>query len=97
MKQKLKSLCIKLLVSHNNDKNDSFVGQQKFVVGYSKAPEQPQSSARLICHSRPMTNMGREPAAIRITAKELAALLTAPPHTAIGMIYQIIFKLLMSL
>ena len=30
---------------------DLFIGPQKFVVGYSKAPEQPQSSARPICHS----------------------------------------------
>ena len=30
---------------------DLFIGQQDFVVGYSKAPEQPQSRARPICHS----------------------------------------------
>ena len=36
----------------NKDKDkDLFIGQQEFVVGYSKAPEQPQSSARPICHS----------------------------------------------
>ena len=29
----------------NKDK-DPFIGPQEFVVGYSKAPEQPQSSAR---------------------------------------------------
>ena len=37
-------------------------------MGYSKAPEQPQSSARPICHSHAMTSMGHEPATIRITA-----------------------------
>ena len=37
-------------------------------MGYSKAPEQPQSSARPICHSHTMTRKGREPATIRITA-----------------------------
>ena len=38
--------------------NDSFTGPQKFVVGYSKAPEQPQSSARPICHFHTMTSTG---------------------------------------
>ena len=33
-------------------------------MGYSKAPEQPQSSARPICHSHAMTRTGREPATI---------------------------------
>ena len=33
-------------------------------MGYSKAPEQPQSSTRPICHSHAMTNTGREPATI---------------------------------
>ena len=37
-------------------------------VGYSKAPEQPQSRARPICHSHTMMNTGREPATICITA-----------------------------
>ena len=37
-------------------------------MGYSKAPEQPQSSARPICHSHAMTNTGREPATICIAA-----------------------------
>ena len=41
---------------------DSFIGPQEFVVGYSKAPEQPQSSTRPICHSHGMTSTGREPA-----------------------------------
>ena len=47
---------------------DLFIGQQEFVVGYSKAPEQPQSSARAICHSHAMKRVGREPATIRIAA-----------------------------
>ena len=47
---------------------DSFTGLQEFVVGYSKAPEQPQSSARPTCHSHTMTSMGCEPATIRIAA-----------------------------
>ena len=37
-------------------------------MGYSKAPEQPQSSARPMCHSHTMTNTGREPATIHIAA-----------------------------
>ena len=40
----------------------------KLVVGYSKTPEQPQSSARPICHSHAMANTGREPATIHIAA-----------------------------
>ena len=28
-------------------------------MGYSKAPEQPQSSARPVCHSHAMTRSGR--------------------------------------
>ena len=47
---------------------DLFMCPQEFVVGYSKAPEQPQSSARPICHSHAMTRTGREPATIRIAA-----------------------------
>ena len=47
---------------------DLFIGPQEFVVGYSKAPEQPQSSARPICHSHAVTRTGREPATIRIAA-----------------------------
>ena len=54
-------------VYKDNDK-DLFSGPQEFVVGYSKAPEQPQSSARPICHSHAMTRTGREPATIRIAA-----------------------------
>ena len=40
----------------------------KLFVGYSKAPEQPQSSARPICHSHTMANTGHEPATIHIAA-----------------------------
>ena len=47
---------------------DPFIGPQEFVVGYSKAPEQPQSSARPICHSHAMTRTGRDPTTIRIAA-----------------------------
>ena len=52
-------------ISKDKENKDSFIGPQEFVVGYSKAPEQPQSSARPICHSHAMTSMGREPASIR--------------------------------
>ena len=45
-----------------------FIGLQEFVVRYSKAPEQPQSSARPICHSHTMTSTGREQATTRIAA-----------------------------
>ena len=47
---------------------DLFIGPQEFVVGYSKAPEQPQNSARHICHSLTMMSSGREPATICIAA-----------------------------
>ena len=52
----------------DKDKEDLFIGPQEFVVGYSKAPEQPQSSARPICHSHAMTRTGRETATLRIAA-----------------------------
>ena len=40
---------MKTLKTRDKDKDkDLFIGLQKFVVGYSKAPEQPQSSARPI-------------------------------------------------
>ena len=45
---------------------DSFIGPKEFVVGYSKAPEQLQYSARPICHSHTMTSVGREPATLHI-------------------------------
>ena len=60
---------------------DLLIGPQEFVVGYSKAPEQPQSSARPICHSHAMTNTGREPATICIATQELAALRITPRET----------------
>ena len=47
---------------------DPFIGPQEFVVGYSKAPKQPQSNAWPICHSHAMTRKGRKPASIRIAA-----------------------------
>ena len=47
-------------------------------VGYSKAPEQSQSSARPICQSRTMRSTGREPATIRIAAY------SSSPHYATG-------------
>ena len=47
---------------------DLFIGPQEFIVGYSKAPEQPQSSARPICHFHAMTRTGREPATLHIAA-----------------------------
>ena len=47
---------------------DLSIGPQEFVVGCSKAPKQPQSSTRPICHSHAMTSTGREPATIRIAA-----------------------------
>ena len=37
---------------------DSVIGPQEFVMGYSKAPDQPKSSARPICHSHTMTSTG---------------------------------------
>ena len=60
---------ISFLGNKDKDKDkDLFIGPQEFVVGYSKAPEQPQSSARPICHSHAMTRTGREPATICIAA-----------------------------
>ena len=37
-------------------------------MGYSKVPEQLQSSARPICHSHNMANTGREPATMHTAA-----------------------------
>ena len=60
---------IKFAAIKDKDKDkDLFIGPQEFVVGYSKAPEQPQSSARPICHSHVMANTGREPATVCIAA-----------------------------
>ena len=56
------------LAPYKDKDKDLFIGPQEFVVGYSKAPEQPQSRARPICHSHAMTNTGREPATICIAA-----------------------------
>ena len=58
----------KMLIGSLGDGRDLFIGPQEFVVGYSKAPEQPQSSAMPICHSHAVTRTGREPAYIRIAA-----------------------------
>ena len=55
-------------VKDKDKDKDLFIGPQEFVVGYSKAPEQLQSSARPICHSHAMTRTGREPATIRTAA-----------------------------
>ena len=44
--------------AHKDKDKDLFIGPQEFVVGYSKAPEQPQSSARPICHSHATTRSG---------------------------------------
>ena len=57
-----------LALNQADKDKDLFIGLQEFVVGYSKAPEQPQSSARTMCHSHTMTRTGREPATIRIAA-----------------------------
>ena len=40
----------------------------KLFVGYSKAPEQPQTNARPICQSHTITSTGCEPATIRTAA-----------------------------
>ena len=62
---------IRRISFYKDDKDkdkDLFIGPQELVVGYSKAPEQPQSSARPICYSHAMARTGREPATIRIAA-----------------------------
>ena len=61
---------------------DSFIGPQEFVVGYSNAHEQPQSSARPICRSHTMTSTRREPATIRSALVHIGASRTA--HCATG-------------
>ena len=62
--------CVWVLFNKEEEEEDKdlFIGPQEFVVGYSNAPEQPQSSARPMCHSHAMTRTGREPATIRIAA-----------------------------
>ena len=58
-----------LALNYYKDKaKDLFIDPQEFVVGYSKAPKQPQSRARPICHYHAMTRTGREPTSIRIAA-----------------------------
>ena len=57
-----------LCISRCCKDKDLLIGLQEFVVGYSKAPEEPQSSAWPICHSHAMTRTGHEPATIRIAA-----------------------------
>ena len=54
------------LYKDKEDKDkDLFIRPEEFIVGYSKAPEQPQSSARPTCHSHAMTRTGREPATMK--------------------------------
>ena len=62
-------ICPCAVTAHNKDKDkdkdkDLFIDPQEFVVGYSKAPEQLQSSARPMCHSHATS----EPATLRIAA-----------------------------
>ena len=74
------------MVKDKDKDKDLFIGPQEFVVGYSKAPEQPQSSTRPICHSHAMTRTGREPATIHIAARELATLRTELRETTLYVI-----------
>ena len=46
---------LQIIICKDKDE-DSFISLQGFVVGYSKVPEQPQSSARPICHSHTITH-----------------------------------------
>ena len=64
----VRSIFLRNYSEYINKFKDPFIGPQEIVVGYSKAPEQPQSSARPICHSHTMTSTGREPATTRIAA-----------------------------
>ena len=48
-----------------NNNNSLYYLHMKHFVGYSKAPEQLQSSTRHICQSPNMKSMGCEPATIR--------------------------------
>ena len=63
-----KSSFIPSYLKDKDKDKDPFIGPQEFVVGYSKAPKQTQSSAGPICHSPAMTSTGREPAIIHIAA-----------------------------
>ena len=60
--------CDAAIRKKDKDYKDLFIGLQEFVVGYSKAPEQPQSSTRPICHSNAMTRTGCKPATYGIAA-----------------------------
>ena len=59
-------LLLNVIWVHIKEENvqGSFIGPQEFVVGYSKAPKQPHSSARHICHSQAITSAGCKPATI---------------------------------
>ena len=61
-----------LINAVKDEDKDLFIGEQEFVEGYSKAPEQPQSSAPHICHSYAMARTGCEPATIRICSPRYA-------------------------
>ena len=61
----------------------------KLFVGYSKAPEQPQSSARPMCQSHTMTNMGREPATICIAAYRSSPRYALLQGRRLNILYQI--------
>ena len=64
-------------------------------MGYSKAPEQPQSSARPVCHSHAMTRTGCEPATLHIASYEVAALRTASWETHVQSLCGIILVILL--
>ena len=67
---------------------DLFIGPQEFVVGYSNAPEQPQSNARPICHSHAKTSTGHEPATICTAAHVYwSSLRTVPRETTYLLIF----------
>ena len=62
---------------------DPFIGLQEFVVGYSKAPEQPQSSAKPMCHSHTIMSTGANQPPYTLLPIRLAALHIAPRETTI--------------
>ena len=87
----IRFVVVVVVVVINKDKDkDLFIGPQEFVVGYSKAPKQPQSSARPTCHPQAMTRTGREPAIIRIAAWELAALRNVPRETIVVVVVVVV-------
>ena len=57
-----------MVLPHKDKDKVLFIDPQEFVVGYSKTLEQPQSSARPICHPHAVTRTGREPTTICIAA-----------------------------